>query len=98
MSLDLNTFGGSPAAEILAERLNRIDDLRLIKKVSSFLHYTNTGLAQLSTISNDEWFRRFVVLFRKHQLDRVAFHEDVDTYIKNLVTAASKDWIRGEHV
>jgi len=96
MTLDPKTFGGSKAAEILVEKLNRIGDPKLIKKVGAFLHYTNTGYAQLSAIDDDEWFRRFVVLFRKAQLVKVDFDDSINTYVRNLVTSASKDWMRGE--
>ena len=98
MALDPNTFGGSDAAMILVEKLNRIDDPKLTRQVSAFLTYTFTGLSRLSSIDDDAWFKRFVVLFRKHQIDRVAFHEDIDTYIKNIVTSTSKDWARSNHV
>ena len=98
MSLDPNTFGSSDAATILAEKLVRIDDPKLVKKVSAFLTYTNTGLSRLSGIADDVWFERMVLVFRKAQLSRVDFHPDIDTYIKNLVLAAAKDWVTGERV
>jgi hypothetical protein len=98
MTLDPNTFGSSNAAMILVEKLNRIDDPKLTKKVSAFLTYTFTGLNKLNGIDNDVWFKRFVILFRKHQLSRVDFHEDIDTYVKNIVTSTSKDWAAGIQV
>jgi hypothetical protein len=95
--LDLKTFGGSRAAEILAERLNRIGDPKLTRRVSAFLHYTNTGYTKLSDIDDDEWFQRFVFGFRQQQLALIDFHDEINSYIRNLVTSASKDWISGAH-
>jgi hypothetical protein len=98
MALDPNTFGGSRAAEVLVEKLTKINDPRLTKKVGAFLHYTNTGFAKLAAVDDDEWFARLIVVFREAQLAKVNFHDDVNTYVRNLVTAASKDWMRGEPV
>jgi hypothetical protein len=90
--LDPYTFGASKAAVILAERLDRIADPKLTRRVGAFLHYTYAGFAQLGAVEDEEWFRRFVVLFRKSQLAKVDYHADVDSYVKNLVLVASKGW------
>ncbi len=96
--LDPTTFGSSPAAKILAERLDRLADPKLTRRVSAFLHQTNTGFAQLAAVEDDRWFKRLVVSWRKDRLGQVSFHDDLDSYVKNLVTAASKDWINGDRV
>jgi hypothetical protein len=90
--LDPHTFGASKAAVILAEKLDRIADPKLTRRIGAFLHYTYTGFAQLGAVEDDEWFRRLAVMFRKSQLARVDYHSDVDSYVKNLVLVASKGW------
>lgn len=92
--LDPNTFGKSPAAGCLIRRLNSIADPRLTRRVGALIHRTNTGYRHLADVSDDTWFVRLVLSWRRHQLGKVEFHEDVDTYVRTLIVTASREWMR----
>ena len=92
--IDPHTFGKSPAAEILAARLNEIGDSKLTRRVSAFLHHTLSGFAALSDVKDDKRFVEFVVLWRKSRMAKIGFHERLDSLVGSTITGVARDWIR----
>jgi hypothetical protein len=93
--MDPTTFMASPAAAILVDRLNKLDNPKLTRRVSAFIHHTFNGFIALTDVENDAFFKKFIVLWRKHRLEQVDFHEELDTYVKTIITSESRNWIRG---
>lgn len=93
--IDHTTFGGNPAAVVLADRLNKLDDERLTRSVCKFLAWTMTGFSQLGAVDDDEWFQRLVLMWRRNQEAKIDFHPEVDSYIRNIIVTAYKEWLRG---
>ena len=95
MTIDPHTFGGSPAGEILAAKLNALAYAQLTRRVSSFLHHTFAGFSALQSIEDDDLFVEFVVLWRKNRVSKVAFRDEIDTFIRSIIVGVSRDWTRG---
>ena len=93
--IDPHTFGGEPAAEIVASKLNEIGSKKLTARVSSFLHHTFEGFHALSDIENDALFVEFVVLWRKDRTGKVKFGHGLDTFIRSIIVGVSRAWTRG---
>lgn len=99
VQLDLHTFGGSRAAEILVKNLREINDPKLAKRVGAFLDHVLSGFAALSPIDDDHWFARFVRMWRNAKIAEVearGFHSRVDSFVRSVIVGASRDWIRGD--
>ena len=95
--IDPKTFGGTHAGEILAKRLNEIGQKKLTRRVSSYLHHSFKGFAQLSTIEDDKMFEVFVVLWRNDRTSKVNFYDDnMNSLIRSIIVAYSRAWLRGE--
>ena len=93
--MDPTTFGGSDAAIILVDRLAKLDDPKLAKRVGSFLNMSATGFARLDEIEDHEWFRRFAILWRNSRTAMIEFHPEIDTYVRNVLVTGYKEWVRG---
>ena len=89
------TFGSYDSAKILVDRLNKLDDRHLTRRVGAFLAQTSTGYARLAEIDDHQWFRRFAIMWRKQRVAMVNFHPDLDTYICAVVGTDYKEWGRG---
>jgi hypothetical protein len=95
LQLDPHTFGNSPAAVVLIDKLNKeLRDEPLAKRVIKFIHTTQNGFCRLSEIENNDWFNRFRILWVKERMSLVDFHPDIDTYVKNVIRTDSKEWFR----
>jgi hypothetical protein len=93
--IDPYTFGDTLAGELLVGQLNRKNDSRLTRRVSSFLHHTFAGFAALAPIEDDQLYKEFIVLWRKHRQSKINFHKDVNSLMGSIIVAMSRDWLRG---
>lgn len=96
MAIDPFTYGGTHAGEILADRLNELDDQQLTRKVSSFLHTSFSGFSALSAIEDDALWERFIVLWRNDRTAKVNYGHGLDTFMRSIIVACSREWLRGE--
>ena len=95
MAIDPNTFGGTVASQILAARLEELDNKKLTRRVSAFLHHTFKGYAELRSISDDMIFKEMITLWRKDRMSKINFGHGVDSFVGSIVRAFARDWIRG---
>lgn len=89
--MDPTTYGDFPAAHVLAERLTALDDPALTRRVTRFLTDFNTGLAALDAIEDDAYRGRLALLWRDHFVERLDFHPDVDSWVRNVLSAYYRD-------
>jgi len=95
LELDPHTFGNSPAAVILIDKLNNeIRDAALARSVIKFIQRTQNGFCRLNEIDDDDWFNQFRCLWVKERVKLVDFHPEIDSYIKNVIKTDSVEWYR----
>lgn len=96
--MDPTTFGGSEAAIILIDILNQLNEPKLNRRVSQFLNESSNGFVALASMTDNRWFKRFSILWRKERLaliERHPFHPSVDSYVRNVLVTCGKEWVRG---
>ena len=86
-------FGNFPAAKVLSERLDRLENRKLARRVRHFVNTTLTGFARLDGIDSQPWFKRFALIWRNRRLAACSFHPDVDSYAKAVIRTHFKWWI-----
>lgn len=89
--MDETTYGDFPAALILRERVLRLDDPALTRKVSRALQDFNGGLYAIAEIREPTYRRRLALLWRDDALARVAIHPELDNYVRGVITTFAKD-------
>lgn len=85
------TYGGFPAARVLAERIDELADPYLRRRVSRRLHDFLVGLDQLQEVPQLSYRRRLALLWRNEHLGQVDFHPYLDSYVRNVMTTYAKD-------
>lgn len=85
------TYGGFPAARVLAERVEQLGDPHLRRRVSRRLNDFLVGLDQLLEVPARNYRRRLALLWRDAHLERVDFHPYLDSYVRNVMTTYAKD-------
>lgn len=84
------TYGSFPAAIALIERLKKLSNPLVIKKVSRLLQDYNEGLRQIESIPQPRYRKRCALLWRDDHLDRVAIDPFVDKYVRNVLCTYAK--------
>lgn len=92
MSLAPDTFGNSPAALILVELLNSLNDSRQTRSVSRFLIAQNTIARELRLMPNKEVKATLIRLWKREIQDIVLTDLDpkVFTFTKNVAMAKAR--------
>lgn len=91
------TFGSFPAALILQERIESINDSKVTRKVSNTLQDFNTGLRFIEGIEDSRYRKRFALLWRNEFLARVNIDPRVDSYLKNVLSTYYRELLRWTH-
>ncbi len=92
--MDATTLGNFPAATVLADRLERLADPHLTRRVTKRLNDFNAGLNQLLDVPHPTYRRRLALLWRDHHLQSVAFDPTLDAYVRNVMTTFAKSLLR----
>lgn len=100
--LDPCTFGGTPAAIALADMLNKSDDIKLRRKVSSLWTQYSQGAHQIRKGIDDEGFRnKLLSLWTEHCRQIIDMSmiipDKMKSYLINLERTLLKRIRRGEY-
>ena len=93
--MDATTYGDTGAARVLIDKLAKLGDPKLCKRVRRYMSNTLTGFARLNEIEDDKWFKLFAVRWRNERIGMIAFHPEIDTYLENIVRTTFKQYVRG---
>jgi hypothetical protein len=88
--MQATTFGSFPAAQILADKLDKLGDPTVTKKVSRLLQDLNTGLSHIEKISDPLYRGRLALLWRDDFLAKLAILPDVDKFLSNVIITNTK--------
>lgn len=88
------TFGSFPAALILYERVKRIDDAKIRRKVSNTLQDFNTGLRFIEGIEDLRYRKRLALLWRDDFLKAINIDPRIDSYLKNVLSTYYRELLR----
>ncbi|MGD9726485.1 MAG: hypothetical protein AB7L09_02925 [Nitrospira sp.] len=94
MTIDPFTFGGTPAGELLVQRLNELNDKKFTRRVSTFLHHTFHGFNEIDAIQDDVIYVEMIVLWRKTRVAQLNYGRGVDTLMGSIITAHARDRTR----
>ena len=87
-------YGNFNSAMILVEKLDEIGDTALTKQVTRFVQSVDRGFSVINSIDEDKWLKRLILLWKNDCIKKVAFHPDIDSYIRNVITTKHKIWVR----
>ncbi len=92
--LDLKTFGESPAAIILATRINQNN--KHLSKIAKMLNVYNLTLKELGKIDTsigvglaNDVFKKYVKLADRYPIE-------IKTYLQNVISTKYRNWLK-EH-
>ena len=88
------TYGGGKISQAISENLAVINDQRITKRVSAFMQQYFLMAHSVSTIANPRRRVRLMHLVRHDFVDKVNFHDKVDSFVKNAICARSKNIIK----
>lgn len=97
-SADPTTWGNHLACQILAEKLNRISDIKLNKRINKFIQ---DFFLLVRSMKNVEEIQRNTIIniLYKHYVERLktekSIPEDLKTYINNILKTKWKNHYRG---
>lgn len=91
--MDETTFGRNQAAKDLARELNE-NFPHLIPKVGKFISAYRAGLEHISDIVDRTHKIRIAILWRKEFIGKVDFPTPLDTFVKNLLVANYREFLR----
>lgn len=93
MNYDPQTFGKSPAAEVLADKVSRADK-SLQKKVGRFLGHYFVGLRHLENLPEPRTRARLLELWYQDHIAKIPDAPGIDSYIANVIKAAHAEVVR----
>ena len=89
--MQATTFGAFPAAEALADLLERRSDPRLTRKASRLLQDFNEGMRHLAALEHPVYRQRLALLWRDDFLARVDLDPVIDKFVRNLLHTRAKE-------
>ncbi len=88
------TFGSFPCAVILVDKISKLNDLHLRKRVSRFFHEFYKGINQADLMCDPRVKIRFLELWRDEFLSKINFDYSVDSYVQNVTVTIFKEAYR----
>ena len=93
-------LGDSPAANELIKILNKLNDKKMRRKVSSIFKRYAYDMKRIQFIDDNHTRALVSVLLRKHALDVIEdtlyFPQEIKFFMKNMVITLYKQYLRGE--
>jgi hypothetical protein len=92
LNLDKNTFGDSKASIFLVEELNRLNDIKLSKKLSRFITHFNCVIKDID-LKNEKKKDFILFLIRKFYFDKIDNPEKMEFKLPELIKNLLKNYI-----
>jgi hypothetical protein len=91
--MDDTTFGSSQSAIDLVKELKDNHPF-LIRRVSRFIQVYRDGFESIKEIQDRRHQIRIATMWRKEFIEKVNFHPDIDSFVKNLLVASYRNFLR----
>ena len=92
--IDFTTFGSFESAKTLAKLINQKPEFE--KKVCSLISSYIAGLTYIGFIPHKGYKKAIALLFKNDYYSRIDFDENIDTYIRCVMTAYFRRLVREE--
>ena len=92
--IDITTFGSFESAKTLAKLINQKPEFE--KKVCGLISSYIAGLTYIGFIPHKGYKKAIALLFKNDYYSRIDFDENIDTYIRCVMTAYFRRLVKEE--